>query len=65
VFTAAGVEEIAPRRNDPFLGTDHAMFQMIRRSSAVDRSGAVAQTVSRGLRQRDRIVRKATVVLFE
>ncbi len=65
VFTAAGVEEIAPRRNDPFLGTDHAMFQMIRRSSAVDRSGAVAQTVSRGLRQRDRIVRKATVILFE
>ena len=65
VFTVAGVEEIAPRRNDPFLGTDHAMFQMIRRSSAVDRSGAVAQTVSRGLRQRDRVVRKATVTLFE
>lgn len=65
VFTVAGVEEIAPRRNDPFLGTDHTMFQMIRRTSAVDRSGAVAQTISRGLRQRDRIVRKATVTLFE
>lgn len=65
VFSAAGLEEIAPRRNDPFLGTDHTMFQMIRRSSAVDRSGAVAQTVSRGLRQRDRVVRKATVILFE
>lgn len=65
VFTVAGVEEIAPRRNDPFLGTDHTMFQMIRRTSAVERSGAVAQTISRGLRQRDRIVRKATVTLFE
>lgn len=65
VFAVAGVEEIAPRRNDPFLGTDHTMFQMIRRTSAVERSGAVAQTISRGLRQRDRIVRKATVTLFE
>jgi hypothetical protein len=65
VLRACDVEEIAPRRNDPFLATDHTILQIIRCRSTADRNGAVAQLVSRGLRQGGRVVRKATVVLFE
>ena len=65
VFQACLVEEIAPRRNDPFLAREHSMVQMMRRSSDSDRSGAVAQLVTRGLRQGDRVVRKAAVMIFE
>jgi hypothetical protein len=65
VFAAAGVNQIAPRRNDLFEGREHHMLQMTRRTSASDRSGAVAQLVARGLRSGDRVIRRASVILFD
>jgi molecular chaperone GrpE (heat shock protein) len=65
VFQACQVEEIAPRKNDPFLAKDHSMVQMMRRFGGDDRTGTVAQLVTRGLRQGDRVIRKAAVIVFE
>jgi hypothetical protein len=65
LFEAAGVEEIAPRRNDEFRAIDHSLLQIKPRSTPTDHSQAVAQLVSRGFRYRDRVIRKASVLVFE
>jgi len=65
VFTAGGLAEIAPSRNDQFVAVDHTMLQMTRCSSPADRRSAVAQLVARGIRRGDRVLRKATVVVFD
>lgn len=65
VLTAGGLAEIAPSRNDQFVAVDHTMLQMTRCVSPADRRGAVAQLVARGIRRGDRVLRKATVIVFD
>ena len=65
VFDAAGVDDLTPRRNERFLATQHAMYQMVRCSKPGDQSGTVCQTIARGLRRGEKVIRKATVIMFE
>lgn len=65
IFDAGQMEQIVPRRNDPFVGRDHNLLQMTSRTSPGDRSGAVAQLAARGFRHGSRVIRKASVIVFD
>jgi hypothetical protein len=65
IFEAAGITEIAPSRNDDFRAVEHTMVRVTRRTNPADRSNAVAELLARGFRQGSRVVRKASVILFD
>lgn len=65
IFAAAEITEIAPSRNDDFRAVEHTLVRVTRRSKPDDRSQAVAELLARGFRQGSRIIRKASVILFD
>ena len=65
IFAAGGLTEISPNRNDAFSALEHTVLHTIRRNSSSDRSRAVAGLLARGFRHGNRVIRKATVLLYE
>jgi hypothetical protein len=65
IFAAGGLTEISPNRNDAFSALEHTVLHTIRRNSSSDRSRAVAGLLARGFRQGNRVIRKATVLLYD
>jgi hypothetical protein len=64
LFQAAGLEEIAPKRNEVFRPAEHSVVQLIPGRSTQDGSQTVAQLVARGFRYKGNLLRKASVMLF-
>lgn len=64
LFDAAGIEEIAPKKNDVFRPAEHSVVQLVPGQSGQDRSQTVAQLLARGFRYKGSLVRKASVMLF-